>query len=453
MPIDDAYVCIDDEALAIERRQAIDEGRQLSALEDEFESVRQNVSEDPLAHQEEARSLLEGIQELPYREGYEYTEPSDLDGIRDERPAGPRQLDLDLSSEDELYDHVLGAWLGRCSGCLLGKPVEGWYSSRLWEFLRDIDNYPMRDYIRADMPDEVWVEYGWDDEPAYHTSFVDEIDYMARDDDIDYTVTGLALVSQHGVNFDSADVAEFWLSNLPVFNTYTAERVAYRNFLELIDPPQSARYCNPYREGIGAQIRADFYGYVCAGDPEMAAELAHRDARISHVKNGIYGEMWVAAMLAAAPAHEDRIEVVRTGLTEVPAESRLSEAVADVLDWYEDGVTYDEAVERIHERWDEESTYEWLHTISNAQVVTVGLLWGEGDFERSIGRAVQAGFDTDCNGATVGSIVGMIQGAESLPAEWTDPLNDIVETALTGYPRESITDLARETIGLHRTHM
>jgi hypothetical protein len=183
MPIDDAYVCIDNEALAIERRQAIDEGRQLSALEDEFESVRQNVSEDPLAHQKEARSLLEGIQELPYREGYEYTEPSDLDGIRDERPAGPRQLDLGLSSEDELYDHVLGAWLGRCSGCLLGKPVEGWYSSRLWDFLRDTDNYPMRDYIRADMPDEVWVEYGWDDEPAYHTSFVDEIDYMARDEE------------------------------------------------------------------------------------------------------------------------------------------------------------------------------------------------------------------------------------------------------------------------------
>lgn len=446
MPIEDTYLLIDAEVLQIERLQAIGEGRAFSAIEEEFDTVRQRVADTPRDHQASARELLEQIQELPYRPAYEYDEPSELGAIRDQRPDGPRTVGID--AEDDLYDHFLGAWLGRCSGCLLGKPVEGWMSDRLRGFLEDTDNYPITRYISSEMPAEVWNEYDWGGEPPEQRAFVDQIDHMVRDDDIDYTIAGLALVSEHGLAFDSTDVAEFWLSNLPALNTYTAERITYRNLLDLIDPPQSARYCNPYREGIGAQIRADFYGYVCAGDPELAAELAWRDARISHVKNGIYGEMWVAAMLAVAPFLEDRTAILRVGLSEVPTRSRLAEAVRDVISWYDDGVSYEEAVDRIHERWNEADLYGWLHAISNAQIVTVGLLWGDGDFSRSIGYAVQAGFDTDCNGATVGSILGLMRGAEALPGEWVTPLEDTVESALTAYPRENISALARRTVDL-----
>lgn len=448
MPVDDTYLLLDEESLRIERQQATAEGRALSEIEDVFERVRRKVSENPHDHQESARELLEQIQTLPYRTDYEYEEPSELGAIREKRPDGPRTMG---APDGVAHDEFLGAWLGRCSGCLLGKPVEGWASDRLWGFLRDTDNYPLSRYISSDMTDEVWEEYDWADEPTEDTAFVDRIDHMVRDDDIDYTIAGLALVSDHGLGFDSNDVAAFWLSNLPALNTYTAERITYRNLLELVDPPRSARYCNPYREGIGAQIRADFYGYVCAGSPELAAELAWRDARISHVKNGIYGAMWVAAMLAAAPSLEDRTEVVRVGLSEVPTTSRLADAVEDVLDWHDRGVSYDEAVDRIHERWTEASLYGWLHAIANAQIVTVGLLWGD-EFSRSICRAVQAGFDTDCNGATVGSVVGMMRGAEALPDEWTDPLGETVESSLTAYPRESISELARTTADLHRRH-
>ena len=86
-----------------------------------------------------------------------------------------------------------------------------------------------------------------------------------------------------------------------------------------IAPPHSATHRNPYREWIGAQIRGDFFGYAMPGRPGRAAELAWRDACISHVRNGIYGEMWVAAMVAAAAVTDDPRAVVAEGLAQVPA--------------------------------------------------------------------------------------------------------------------------------------
>ena len=444
VPFDDDYLRIDQGVLDVERAQAIDEGRELGRLDAAFERVRERLGDSADERQHEARALCQQVRDRPTREEYEYTEPSTLAGIRRERPAGPRRTDVPADPANR----IRGAWLGRCCGCLLGKPVEGWSADRLWGFLRATDSDPLRAYLPADVPAAVRETYGLDDLPEYLDAFAAEIPHMVRDDDLDYTVAALTVVSEHGTGFETGDVARVWLENLPVMKTFTAERIAYRNLLNLREPPETARYCNPYREGIGAQIRADLYGYVCAGDPELAAELAWRDARLSHVKNGIYGAMWVAAMLAVAPVIDDPAGVVRTGLTEVPAESRLAEAVADVLDWWAADCTYEEAVDRIHDRWDDGEEYEWLHAISNAQVVAIGLLWGEGEFAASVGNAVQAGFDTDCNGATVGSVVGMSRGAASIPDAWTAPLADTLETGLADRPVASITDLARETVAL-----
>jgi ADP-ribosylglycohydrolase len=436
--------------IRVEKLQCQDEGRTFSRVEAEYEALKSDLqADDPLEHQEAVHEFLDRTQELPLREDFEYEEPNGLEAIKTARPVGPRRVQVDLD-DDELYDRLYGAWLGRCAGCLLGKPTEGWSSDRMWGYLRDLDRYPLDDYFERDVDEAVRERYDLDE----RNGFVDDVEHMVRDDDIDYTVMGLDIVKEHGLAFDSDDVAMYWLNTIPGCMTYTAERVAYRNFLNLVSPPESARVRNPYREGIGAQIRADFYGYVSLGDPEQAAALAWRDARISHVKNGVYGSMWVAAMLAAAPAAEDPREVIVTGLSEVPAESRLADAVGDVIEWYESGVGYDEAVSCIHDRWDEDidRIYDWLHTISNAQVVTVGLLYGEGDYEQSITRAVQACFDTDCNGATVGSVVGMMLGAEALPEKWVGPLDDRVETSLSGYPLERISDLARQTADLYREH-
>jgi hypothetical protein len=115
------------------------------------------------------------------------------------------------------------------------------------------------------------------------------------------------------------------------------------------------------------------------------------------------GEMWAAAMLASAPFVKNAREAIKAGLEEIPEKSRLTEAIHDVIGWCDEGIDFEAAIRRVHERWDETWGHHWCHTISNAQIVAIGLLWGEEDFEKSICRAVQACFDTDCNGATVGS--------------------------------------------------
>ncbi len=429
--------------LEVERLQLADEGADLTPLEDELRSVSALGPDDPELPTRVA-NCLDAVADLPTKDDDPSAEPSDLAGIRQERPDGPRRMTA-LMSDADLTDRILAAWSGRCSGCLLGKPVEGWRTPQIWGYLRDTGRYPLEDYFRADVPPEVFEAHGVSPDRA----FVDRVSHMPDDDDMNYTVVGLDIMSLHGANFTPSDAAAYWLRHLPPLRTFTAERAAYRNLIQGIAPPESGRRRNPYREWIGAQIRADFWGYVAAGDPERAAEFAWRDACVSHVKNGIYGEMWVAAMLAAAPFTDGEREVIEIGLSEIPTRCRLSAGIRDTMRWHDEGVTYDGAVRRIHEQWDENTKHHWCHTISNAQIVAVGLLWAD-DYGQAICRAVQAGFDTDCNGATVGSVWGMMHGTASIPPRWTEPIRDTLETGLVGHSLERISGLSARTSDLHK---
>ena len=241
---------------------------------------------------------------------------------------------------------------------------------------------------------------------------------------------------------------QFWLDMQPKNAYCTAERVAFTNAVKGYLPPDTARFQNPYREWIGAQIRGDYFGYINPGDPEAAADMAWRDASISHIKNGVYGEMFVAAMLAEAAVTTDGdvARVIETGLKEIPETSRLYEAIRGVIGDFHAGVSQEDAFKKIHEMWDEYTGHGWCHTISNAMIVAASLLYGQGDYGKSACMAVQTGFDTDCNGATVGSIVGMLRGLSSIPEYWTKPFNDTLHTSLFGFTLSTISDMAEKTL-------
>ncbi|MEW6359354.1 MAG: ADP-ribosylglycohydrolase family protein [Planctomycetota bacterium] len=376
-----------------------------------------------------------------------YHEPSDLPAIRKARPKGPRKIEKVFSHSD-LYDRIYGAWLGRSAGCLLGKPVEGATKEQIEIAAELSTGYPLQDYFGpiVNPPEKIsskkWGQRDWG--PG-NKCLKGAITAMARDDDMDYTILGLHIMEEVGLNFTPADMGRQWLMHFPYHLVYTAERVAYRNLVNGLQPPQTATYRNPCREWIGAQIRADAFGYVSPGMPERAAELAFNDAALSHTMNGIYGEMFVAAMIAAAFVSDDIEEIIRIGASEIPKKTRLTECIDDCLKWCRKDKSWTATIKRISKKYGD---LQGCHTITNAAIVLMGLLHSKGDFEKGITIAVMGGFDTDCNGATVGSILGAMLGAKALPAKWIAPLNDTLESILVGFHVNKISDLAKRTLAL-----
>src|SRR5260221_434124 len=129
---------------------------------------------------------------------------------------------------------------------------------RLWGYLKDLNRWPLSDFFRYDVATpEARQKYDLDNR-RIKAMLADQVSAMPEDDDTNYTTTGLAILQRHGPDFTPTDVANFWLSDIPILHLCTAERVAHRNLCNLIPPPKSATLRDPFREWIGAQIRADF---------------------------------------------------------------------------------------------------------------------------------------------------------------------------------------------------
>ena len=208
--------------------------------------------------------------------------------------------------------------------------------------------------------------------------------------------------------------------------TWGPEHVVYLNLAMAIgehepkdiDLEAVTAYLNPGTEWIGAQIRTDVYGYVCPGDPKMAAEYAWRDAYLTHRMSGIYGAMWVAAMNAAAFTLLDMETIIKAGLTQVPKNSRFTEAILQTIEHCQKDGDWRKTGSWIEKNFD---YYGFAGTINNACCVAAALMygWGEGSsspadrYQRTITIAVHLGFDTDCNGATAGSVAGVVLGASA----------------------------------------
>ena len=444
---------ISSEAALVELRQAADEGKDVTYLQQEAEKLQCCPRED-INRMARTIAFYDEVSRLPVSEDYSYVEPDDLAKIRIQRPLEVPILNAYEFDEDRAYDKIYGAWLGRCVGCLLGKPVEFWKRDRILGFAKETGNYPLKNYMSSDVGEELRKKYQIVDYSPFkmygsrNLGWLNTIEEMPIDDDTSYTVLGLKILEEYGKDFDSENVALSWLESLPALCAYTAERVAYRNLTEGYLPPMSGSRLNPYREWIGAQLRADMYGYISPGDPEKAAEYAWRDGRVTHVRNGIYGEMFVAAMLAAAAVTADMELIVRAGLAQIPERSRLAEGIRTILNWKQEGISWEQAIDRMHEMYCEEIQHDNIHVIPNAMIVGIALLFGDSDFEKTISISVLASFDTDCNGATVGSVIGMVLGAKALPEKWVRPLHDGLNTFVSGFNHAKISDLASRTVAI-----
>ena len=344
-------------------------------------------------------------------------------------------------------DRILGAWMGRAAGCLLGMPFEDWKRAPMQAFLTETGNYPPRRFARSDAPD-LRKKYAIDNTQGTGRFFAEQVTRMPEDDDTNYTVLGLRVLETCGFGFTTEQVAGAWLDRLPLNRTFTAERAAMANLIRGVPVMQAGEIDNPYREWIGAQIRADLYGYVCPGQPRRAAELAYRDAYLSHRRNGIYGAMFVATMLAEAAVTRNMSEIINAGLEQIPAESRLSKAVQDVQRMYRRAAGWQAVVDEVHRRYDENNGHGSVHVVSNAMLVVNALLHARDEIWEAIGIAVAGGMDTDCNGATAGSVMGMVLGAQNLPPEIKETLGEEMIARVDEAGIVRFDDMARRTYQL-----
>jgi ADP-ribosylglycohydrolase len=374
-----------------------------------------------------------------------YQEPSILEEILDAMPAGrSAAATTDRPPAPDLDDRILGGWLGRIAGCNLGKPVENgdvWTPDRIRRYLELAEAYPLRDYIPAldPMPEEFRLNPSWPETTR------GRVHGSARDDDIDYSILALWLLECYGFQLSPSLVADAWLALLPYLRVFTAERAVLVNLLHNVPIASVGETRNPYREWIGALIRADVFGWALPGQPGAAAQLVHADASLSHRCNGIYAAMWAAALVSSACVAATVQEAVEQSLDYVPAGSRLAEALRGVHDLYRNGCTWQAAIEVIRARF---GHYSWVHAINNSCLITAGLLWGDGDYTATVGSVVQGGWDTDSNAATAGSVVGTVLGAAQLPQHFIEPLQDRTRSVIFGFDNSRISELARRTTAL-----
>lgn len=422
-----------------ELQQREEDGGNISELRIEWDHVKQ-VGETEGAFRTTAELFYRKLEETPYQILNEQNEPTSWNEIV--RQCTVKEDSIPALSSSFVEDRVLGGWLGRSAGCLLGKPIEKMPRSGIVELLSSNGTWPISDYITGQaIPDSLLQKYPWNIHNGKE-SLKENIVCMPEDDDMNFAMLNLSIVEEYGKDFTTEDVAQAWLTNLPVLSTFTAERVAYMNYLHGMLPPDTAVYRNPYREWIGAQIRADLWGWISPAQPARAAEYAWRDARLSHVRNGMYGEMFFAAAIAASFKHSTVREVINDALKYIPSQSRFAQAIRFVMSIPIQSGTWDETVNMLYSKF---GKYHWVHSINNSALVVAALLSSAGNYERGICNVVMGGWDTDSNGATVGSIMGTMLGANKLPPKWIVPLNNHIRSSLKGFDKASLGDLAKRT--------
>jgi ADP-ribosylglycohydrolase len=381
-----------------------------------------------------ALELLDELDELP--RPLAASEPEGFDEIlAAANPAEPHE-------PRELPERIAGAWLGRAVGCVLGKPVENISREGIRAIAEATGNWPVAGWFTAEgLPAEVSERWPWN-RASRPTSLAENIDGIPEDDDLNFTMLGVALLERCGTGFDALDVAKIWLDYLPPGRIFTAERVAMRNLLEARLPPQTATRHNPFREWIGARLRVDAYGWAAPGDPVAAARMAWEDARVSHTANGVYAAMFMAAAHAASLSESSATACADIGVSVVPARSRLAESLRTARELAGER-PWEEVVDALYARY---GHYHWVHAINNTALTAAALYAFDGDFSGGICGVVQGGLDTDTNGAAVGSIIGALVGTAGIDEHWSAPLRGRFESSMPGFDGIGIDELVQRTL-------
>lgn len=307
-------------------------------------------------------------------------------------------------NRDELRDKIYACWLGKNIGGTLGTPFEGQRK------VHDIK--------------------GFNSEPGN----------PLPNDDLDLQLVWLAAVRREGGpnKIDAKVLGEYWMEYItPYWNEYG---VCKGNMAHGLVAPMCGEYKNSWKHSNGAWIRTEIWATMFPANVEKAIYYAYQDSCVDHgVGEGTYAAIFVAALESAAFIVKDIRELINIGLSKIPETCRFYKYITTAVECYDNKKTWREAREIITDMTLADKELGWFQAPANVAYAVIGLLYGEGDFKQSLIIAVNCGDDTDCTGATVGSVLGILGGTKVVPKDWQEYIGDKIVTVAIG--RGSLYDV------------
>jgi ADP-ribosylglycohydrolase len=285
-------------------------------------------------------------------------------------------------SQTEYRDRVHACWLGKNIGSTLGAPFEG------RKYVNDLTFY-----------DPVPTE-------------------PSANDDLDLQLVWLCMLEERGTDLSLADFAEYWQRYLMAY-PWDEYGFCARNLERGLMPPMSGWFENYYVDQMGSPIRSELWACIAPADPQRAAALAWMDAVMDHAGGeGVWGEMFWAAVESAAFVIDDPRTLIRIGLHMIPPSCNIARVIREAVWCFENGKRWAAARDRIERIYGHEHP---CNAMPNHGFTILGWLYGE-DYGDQLCRAVNCGYDTDCTGATLGSLLGIVGGTGAIPKKWSEPI-------------------------------
>lgn len=333
----------------------------------------------------------------------------------------PVQINI---SKQALADKIRGGWAGQTIGCTYGGPTEFQFNGTM-----------IQDYVPHEW-DEQSIQRWYDNFPGLY-------------DDVYMDLTFVKVFDRYGLDAPVDSFANaFAYAGYPLWHANQAARF---NILNGIKAPESGHWRhNPHADDIDFQIEADFAGLMSPGMPVTASEISDKIGHIMNYGDGWYGGVYMAAMYSLAFVSDDIHQVVKEALKSIPAESKYRRCMEDVIAWHRQYPTdWKRTWFEVQRAWSEDlycpdGVFVPLNidaTINSAYVV-IGLLYGEGDFTKTMDISMRCGQDSDCNPASAAGILGTLLGYNRLPETYRRAVERVEDRNLA-YTDASLNDVYR----------
>src|SRR5258708_7369337 len=299
-----------------------------------------------------------------------------------------------------LQDKIKGGWAGQVIGVTFGGPTEFRYQGTMVNEYQPIPWYD--GYIKQTMTNNA----GLYDDLYMDLTFVDVFEKEGLD----------APAASHAKAYANAG-----------YMLWHANQAGRYNVLHGLAPPQSGHWHNnPHADDIDFQIEADFSGLMAPGMPNTAAQIGDPIGHIMNYGDGWYGGVYVGAMYSLAFVSADLDHVIREALKTIPPQSTFYQCINDVIQWHDQYPgDWKRTWFELQKKWTDEVGCPdgVFHAFNidakiNAAYIVLGLLYGEGDFTKTMNITAHAGQDSDCNPSSAGGILGTVLGYDKIPAYW-----------------------------------